>query len=148
MLTITFLADRANFLAGGGDMVLLLLVPSAVVLLLPLLRACGLTLAVFCSSARCERSTLLAGDDRPLETFLGVEGVSPTGALFGQTESWIQGDASTCKSQFQYIDDTYEENQISFVFQSPQTCERTTDAFTQAGVATNLRVGGVRRGRV
>lgn len=91
MLTITFLADRANFLAGGGDMVLLLLVPSAVVLL-PLLRDCGFTLAVFCSSARCERSTLLAGDDRPLETFLGVEGVSPTGALFGQTESWIQAE--------------------------------------------------------
>lgn len=91
ILTITFLADRANFLAGGGDMVLLLLVPSAVVLLLlPLVSPCGLTLAVFCSSARCERSTLLAGDDRPLEAFLGVEGVSPTGALFGQTESWIQ----------------------------------------------------------
>lgn len=89
MLTITFLAERANFLAGGGDMVLL--VPSAVVLL-PLLRAGGLTLAVFCSSARCKRSTLLAGDDRPLETFLGVEGVSPTGALLGQTESWIQGE--------------------------------------------------------
>lgn len=90
MLTITFLADRASFLAGGGDMVLLLLVPSAVVLLLLLLSAGGLTLAVFCSSARCERSTLRAGDDRPLELFLGVEGVSPTGALFGQAESWTQ----------------------------------------------------------
>lgn len=107
MLTITFLADRANFLAGGGDMVLLLLVPSAVVLLLPLLRACGLTLVVFCSSARCERSTLLAGDSRPLETFLGVEGVSPTGALFGQTESWVHGEKDDmlrrCTHQLQRV---------------------------------------------
>lgn len=107
MLTITFLADKASFLAGGGDMVLLLLVPSAVVLLLLLLRAGGLTLAIFCSSARCERSTLLAGDDRPLEPFLGVEGVSPTGALFGQTESWIQGEKegklSRCSDRLQRV---------------------------------------------
>lgn len=49
MSTITFLADRANFLAGGGDMVLL--VPSAKLLLL-VLRPGGLALAVFCSSTR------------------------------------------------------------------------------------------------
>lgn len=106
MLTITFLADKASFLAGGGDMVLLL-VPSAVVLLLLLLRAGGLTLAVFCSSARCKRSTLLAGDDKPLEPFLGVEGASPTGALFGQTESWIQrekeGKLAHCSDQLQRV---------------------------------------------
>lgn len=43
LLTITFLADRASFLAGGGDMVL---VASDVMLL----RAGGLILG-FCSSA-------------------------------------------------------------------------------------------------
>lgn len=42
-MKITFLADRASFLAGGGDMVL---VASDVMLL----RAGGLIFAVFCSS--------------------------------------------------------------------------------------------------
>lgn len=80
-MTFTFLADRASFLAGGGDMVLV-----ASDVMLP--RAGGLIFAVFCSSVLWERSTLLAGDARPLEPFRGVEGVSPTGALLGPTESW------------------------------------------------------------
>lgn len=130
MLTITFLADRANFLAGGGDMVLLLLVPSAVVLVLPLLRACGLTLAVFCSSARCERSALLAGDDRPLETFLGVEGVSPTGALFGQIESWIQGEKNhklpRCFRHLQRVTFNFHQRSIGNCFVTSHT-ERASE---------------------
>lgn len=80
-MKFTFLADRASFLAGGGDMVL---VTSDVMLL----RAGGFIFAVFCSSVLCERSTLLDGDARPLEPFRGVVGVSPTGALLGPTESW------------------------------------------------------------
>lgn len=78
-MTFTFLADRASFLAGGGDMVL---VASEV-----MLRAGGLTFAVFCSSMLCERSTLLAGETMPLESFRGVGGISPTGVLLGPTES-------------------------------------------------------------
>ena len=80
-MTFTFLADNASFLAGGGDMVL---VASDVMLL----RAGGFIFAVFCSSVLWERSMLLAGDARPLEPLRGVEGVSPTGALLGPTESW------------------------------------------------------------
>lgn len=80
-MKFTFLADRASFLAGGGDMVL---VASDAMLL----TAGDFIFAVFCSSVLCERSTLLAGDARPLEPFRGVEGVSPTGALLVPTESW------------------------------------------------------------
>lgn len=78
----TFLADRASFLAGGGDMVL---VGSDVMLL----RTGGFSFTVFCSSVLWLRSTLLAGDARPLDAFLGVDGVSPTGALLGPMESWL-----------------------------------------------------------
>lgn len=82
--SFTFLADRASFLAGGGDMAL---VASDEMLL----RAGGFSFAVFCSSVLWERSTLLAGDARLPEPFRGVEGVSPTGALLGLTmESWQQ----------------------------------------------------------
>lgn len=55
-----------------------------------LLRAGGFNLAVFCSLVFCERSTLLAGDARLPLPFRGVEGVSPTGALLGPTESCIK----------------------------------------------------------
>ena len=78
---LTFLAERASFLAGGGDMVQ---EASAVMRL----RAGGLV-AFFCSSGPGPpRSTLRAGEDRLLEPFLGVEGVSPAGALLGPGESW------------------------------------------------------------
>lgn len=74
-MKFTFLAERASFLAGGGDMAL---VASDVMLL----RAGDFIFAVFCSSA------LLAGDATPLEPFRGVEGVSPAGALLAPAESW------------------------------------------------------------
>ena len=79
---LTFLAERASFLAGGGDMVQ---EASAVMRL----RAGGLA-AFFCSSVAPgpPRSTLRAGEDRLLEPFLGVEGVSPAGALLGPGEYW------------------------------------------------------------
>lgn len=50
-------------------------------------RAEGFIFAVFCSSVLCERSTLLAGDVKPLELLRGVEGSSPTGALLGEEDS-------------------------------------------------------------
>lgn len=78
---MTFLADRASFLAGGGDMVL---VASDAMLL----SAGGFTLVIFCSFVLCERSELLAGEARLLDPFRGVEGVSPAGALLVPMESW------------------------------------------------------------
>lgn len=73
-MRLTFLADRASRLAGGGDMVL---TASDVTLV----RAWGLSFSTFCSS-EFTRSVLLAGDDRAL-----TPDEPPTGALLVPIDS-------------------------------------------------------------
>lgn len=123
---LTFLADRASRLAGGGDMVL---TASDVTLV----RAWGLSFTTFCSS-EFTRSMLLAGDDAAF-----TPDVSPTGALLVPIDSWErERTQTTCEKNIKLRSLYFHNVNIQSICNERKHLQRSTWSWYAAENVTSV----------